>query len=48
MVVNNQTGGAGFQECLGCNGTNCSAVYRATGEYAAIDYTPINSVVLVR
>ncbi|MFF9020477.1 hypothetical protein [Streptomyces eurythermus] len=48
VVVNNQTGGAGFQECLGYNGTNCSVVYRATGEYAAIDYTPINSVVLVR
>ncbi|WP_335939868.1 hypothetical protein [Streptomyces sp. PTD5-9] len=48
VVVNNQTGGAGFQECRGYNGTNCSAVYRNTGEYAAIDYTPYNSVVLVK
>ncbi|WP_405467018.1 hypothetical protein OG783_32655 [Streptomyces jietaisiensis] len=47
VVVNSQTGGAGFQECLGYNGTNCSPVYRATGDYAAIDYTPINSLVLV-
>ncbi|MFI5526954.1 hypothetical protein ACIA8O_00200 [Kitasatospora sp. NPDC051853] len=48
VVVNNQTGGAGFQECKGYNGTNCSAVYRWVGEYSAIDYTPINSLVLVR
>jgi hypothetical protein len=47
VVVNSQTGGAGFQECLGYNGTNCSPVYRATGDYAPIDYTPINSLVLV-
>lgn len=47
VVVNSQTGGAGFQECQGYNGTNCSPVYRATGEYPAIDYTPINSIVLV-
>ncbi|MFD4791554.1 hypothetical protein ACFWN1_31850 [Streptomyces sp. NPDC058459] len=48
VVVNNQTGGAGFQECTGYNGKNCSPVYRGTGEYAPLDYTPINSVVLVR
>ncbi|MFF7458419.1 hypothetical protein [Kitasatospora sp. NPDC008115] len=47
VVVNNQTGGAGFRECTGYNGTNCSPVYRATGEYEPIDYTPINSLVLV-
>ncbi|MFF9128510.1 hypothetical protein ACF09J_35655 [Streptomyces sp. NPDC014889] len=48
VVVNNQTGGAGFRECRGYDGTNCSPVYRNTGEYEPIDYTPINSIVLVK
>ncbi|MFE7558446.1 hypothetical protein [Kitasatospora sp. NPDC057500] len=47
VVVNNQTGGAGFRECLEYDGGNCSPVYRATGDYPAIDYGPINSLVLV-
>ncbi|MFE7121974.1 hypothetical protein ACFU99_41735 [Streptomyces sp. NPDC057654] len=48
VLVNNQTGGAGFQICKGYNGTNCSVVYRNKGEYEPYDFTPINSVVLVR
>ncbi|MEU5583118.1 MULTISPECIES: hypothetical protein [Streptomyces] len=48
VLVNNQTGGAGFQVCKGYNGTNCSVVSRHVGEYAPYDFTPINSVVLVR
>ncbi|MEU2872767.1 hypothetical protein ABZ769_26715 [Streptomyces olivoreticuli] len=47
VLVNSQTGGAGFQLCFGYNGTNCSAVDRDTGEFAPYDMTPINSVVLV-
>ncbi|WP_431948645.1 hypothetical protein [Actinacidiphila sp. bgisy167] len=47
VLVNSQTGGAGFQVCLGYNGTNCSSVVRGTGEYDPYDMTPINSVVLV-
>lgn len=47
VLVHNQTGGAGFQVCYGYNGANCSAVVRATGEFAPYDMTPINSVVLV-
>lgn len=48
VLVNNQTGGAGFQVCFGSNGANCSGVDRGTGEYAPYNMTPINSVVLVR
>ncbi|MET8977464.1 hypothetical protein ABZX85_17775 [Streptomyces sp. NPDC004539] len=48
VLVNSQTGGAGFQVCFGYNGVNCSEVARETGEYAPYDMTPINSVVLVR
>ncbi|MEV0261176.1 hypothetical protein AB0I49_07515 [Streptomyces sp. NPDC050617] len=48
VLVNNQTGGAGFQICKGYNGTNCYPVQRGKGEYAPYDFTPINSVVLVR
>ncbi|WP_406510537.1 hypothetical protein [Streptomyces sp. NBC_00212] len=47
VIVNSQTGGAGFTVCYGYNGTNCSGVSRGTGEYAPYDMTPINSVVLV-
>ncbi|MYT30115.1 MULTISPECIES: hypothetical protein [unclassified Streptomyces] len=47
VLVNSQTGGAGFQLCFGYNGVNCSEVDRATGEFAPYDMTPINSVVLV-
>ena len=48
VTINSQTGGAGFQICKGYNGTNCYPVQRQTGEYASYDYTPINSIVLVR
>ena len=48
VLVNNQTGGAGFQLCFGYNGTRCSEVDRVTGEFLPYDMTPINSVVLVR
>ncbi|TDO63814.1 hypothetical protein EV651_10536 [Kribbella sp. VKM Ac-2571] len=48
VTVNSQTGGAGFKICTGYNGTGCGPVYRATGEYLPHDYTPINSIVLVR
>ncbi|MFF0263955.1 hypothetical protein [Kribbella sp. NPDC004536] len=47
-TINSQTGGAGFQICTGYNGTGCGPVYRDTGEYLPHDYTPINSIVLVR
>ncbi|MFJ9909313.1 hypothetical protein ACIRVK_41955 [Streptomyces sp. NPDC101152] len=47
VLVNSQTGGAGFQLCYGYNGTNCSEVDRVTGEFDPYDMTPINSVVLV-
>ena len=47
-LVNNQTGGAGFQICNGYGGTDCFPVLRLVGTYAAYDFTPINSVVLVR
>ncbi|MGP2439607.1 hypothetical protein [Streptomyces sp. JW3] len=47
VIVNSQTGGAGFQVCYEYNGGNCSGVARATGEYAPYNMTPINSVVLV-
>lgn len=48
VLINNQTGGAGFQICKGYNGTNCYPVQRYVGEYASYDFTPINSIVLVR
>ncbi|WP_418957874.1 hypothetical protein [Streptomyces tritici] len=48
VIVNNQTGGAGFQVCYEYNGGNCSDVARDTGEYAPYNMTPIDSVVLVR
>ncbi|MEU5256693.1 hypothetical protein [Streptomyces longwoodensis] len=49
VIVNNQTGGAGFQVCRGYNGGgDCSGVVRGTGEYTPYNMTPINSVVLVR
>jgi hypothetical protein len=47
VLVNSQTGGAGFQVCFGYNGNNCSGVVRGTGDYAPYNMTPINSVVLV-
>lgn len=48
VVVNNQTGGAAFQLCLGYNGTNCGDENRDRGEYPPHDMTPINSLFLVR
>jgi hypothetical protein len=48
VIVNNQTGGAGFQVCYNYGGTACSAVARARGEYAPYNFTPINSVRLVK
>lgn len=48
VLINSQTGGAGFQICKGYNGTNCYPVQRYVGEYASYDFTPINSIVLVR
>lgn len=48
MLVNSQTGGAGFKVCYGYGGVNCSGVVRATGEYDPYDMTPINSIVLVK
>ncbi|WP_275461269.1 hypothetical protein [Streptomyces noursei] len=48
VIVNNQTGGAGFQFCYGYNGGGgCSVVMRGVGESAPYNVTPINSVVLV-
>lgn len=48
VLVNSQTGGAGFKVCFGYGGVNCSGVVRATGEYDPYDMTPINSIVLVK
>ncbi|MEV4891384.1 hypothetical protein AB0K48_18580 [Nonomuraea sp. NPDC055795] len=48
ILINSQTGGAGFQICKGYNGVDCYPVQRATGAYAPYDFTPINSIVLVR
>jgi hypothetical protein len=48
VVINSQTGGAGFKLCLGYNGQNCYPDQRGTGRYLSIDYTPINSIVLFR
>ncbi|MFF8771985.1 hypothetical protein [Kitasatospora sp. NPDC015120] len=47
ILVNSQTGRAGFQFCRGYDGTDCSITYRDTGPYPAIDFTPINSLLLV-
>ncbi|MFJ3697324.1 hypothetical protein ACIPW9_24830 [Streptomyces sp. NPDC090052] len=46
-VVNNQTGGAGYQICRGYNGTNCGDVNRLVTTIS-YDMTPVNSVVLVK
>ncbi|WP_328379875.1 hypothetical protein OHB13_35220 [Streptomyces sp. NBC_00440] len=48
VLINNQTGGAGFKLCFGYSGTRCSAVDRAKGTFSPYDMTPINSVVLVK
>ena len=48
VAINSQTGGAGFQICTGYNGTGCGPIYRDIGEYLPHDFTPINSIVLVR
>jgi hypothetical protein len=48
VIVNSQTGGAGFQVCFEYNGGSCSGVVRETGEFAPYNMTPINSMVLVR
>lgn len=48
VIVNNQTGGAGFQLCYDSGGGRCSVVMRGVGESAPYNMTPINSVVLVR
>ncbi|MBB5079260.1 hypothetical protein [Nonomuraea endophytica] len=48
ILINSQTGGAGFQICKGYNGTDCYPVLRGVGAYAPYDFTPINSIVLVR
>lgn len=49
IIVNNQTGGAGFRFCYGYNGSSgCSIVMRGVGASAPYNMTPINSVVLVR
>ncbi|MFI6503864.1 hypothetical protein [Nonomuraea typhae] len=48
VLINNQTGGAGFQICKGYNGADCYPVLRGVGAYAPYDFTPINSIVLVR
>ncbi|MFF8452145.1 hypothetical protein ACF06Q_31290 [Streptomyces leeuwenhoekii] len=47
VIVNHQTGGAGFQVCYEYDGGNCSSAARAAGEYAPCDMTPINPAVLV-
>ncbi|WP_327636842.1 hypothetical protein OHB24_00205 [Kribbella sp. NBC_00482] len=48
VLINNQTGGAGFAVCKGYNGTDCSSVARYTGPSVPWDFTPINSILLVR
>jgi hypothetical protein len=48
VLINSQTGGAGFAICKGYNGTNCYPVHRWTGPSAPYDFTPINSIVLVK
>ncbi|MFF9592967.1 hypothetical protein ACF1FX_27805 [Streptomyces sp. NPDC014646] len=46
-IFNNQTGGATARNCYDVNGTNCGGHQRA-GTYADYDYTPYNSVRLVK
>ncbi|HET6737735.1 MAG TPA: hypothetical protein VFH76_02335 [Kribbella sp.] len=48
VLINAQTGGAGFKMCLNYGGTNCGPVYRYTGAYPNHDFTKINSIVLVK
>jgi hypothetical protein len=49
VLVNNQTGGAGFKVCYGYDGKPwCSDVVRYRGEYLPYNMTPVNSVVLVK
>ncbi len=48
VLINNQTGGAGFAICYGYNGTQCNPVHRWTGPSEPFDFTKINSVVLVK
>jgi hypothetical protein len=46
-IFNNQYSGAAAQTCSGYNGEGCVA-YLAAGRSIDIDFTPINSVLLVR
>ena len=48
VIINNQTGGAGFRLCFNYGGTACSAVDRVRATFAPYDLTPINSFVLVK
>ncbi|WP_030901910.1 hypothetical protein [Streptomyces sp. NRRL F-5126] len=49
VIVNNQTGNAGFKLCRGYNGGSpCTDVERYRGSYEPYNMTPINSVVLVK
>jgi hypothetical protein len=49
ILINNQTGGAGYKLCYGYGGGGgCSDVVRWTGSSAPYNMTPINSIVLVR
>jgi hypothetical protein len=46
-IFNNQYSGAAAQTCNGYNGEDCVA-YLSAGRSIDIDFTPINSVLLVR
>lgn len=49
ILINNQTGGAGYKLCYGTGGGGgCSGVVRWTGPSDPYNMTPINSVVLVK
>jgi hypothetical protein len=48
IAINNQTGGAGMRYCYDRDGGRCSTIMRGTGPYLPYDFTPINSIVLVR
>ncbi|MGZ0152076.1 hypothetical protein ACXJJ3_33800 [Kribbella sp. WER1] len=48
ILVNNQTGGAGYKVCYDAGGGRCSAVVRWTGASDPYNMTPINSIVLVK
>ena len=48
VIVNNQTGNAGYQVCYDYGGGRCSGVVRFHGDSAPYNMTPINSVVLVK